>query len=115
MVALYDYPTYLGDFRTMPKQLRSLDEVQSVLASLIKKASVEDPNCTVSLHTIPNTDIKGFDSLTVLEVLTELEEETGIHVDEIVFGLERKPREPRTLEDIAIDIWNRIGKENAHA
>jgi acyl carrier protein len=100
----------------MPLEIRSVADVESLLLKLIKQGSTEDPDCVVQPQTIPSRDIKGFDSLTILEVLTELEEETGIHVEEGIFYVDVKPKRCLSVREVALSIWSNIQKGgNAHA
>jgi acyl carrier protein len=100
----------------MPLEIKSVADVESLLLKLIKQGSTEDPDCVVQPQTIPSRDIKGFDSLTVLEVLTELEEETGIHMEEGIFYVDVKPRKHLSIHEVALSIWSTIQKGgNAHA
>jgi acyl carrier protein len=93
----------------MGSQIESVADIEATLLKLIKRSGVEDgPTCLIAVETIPYRDVDGFDSLTALEVLTELEEETGIHVEEDVFYLDTKPRKYLPIRGIALAIWNEI-------
>jgi acyl carrier protein len=94
----------------MQTEIKSVADIESLLLKLIKRGSTEDPNCVVEPGTVPSRDIKGFDSLTTLEVLTELEEETGIHVEEGVFYVDVKPKKCLSIHEVAQSIWNQIQK-----
>jgi acyl carrier protein len=91
-------------------EIKSAADIEAILLKLIKQASVEDPNCVVQPRTVPNRDVKGFDSLTALEVLTELEEGTGIHVEEGIFYVDVKPKQYLSVQEIALAIWNGLQK-----
>jgi len=94
----------------MEIQISSAEDVESLLLKLVKQASSEDPNCVVRSQTIPSRDIKGFDSLTALEVLTELEEATGIHVEEGIFYVELGPKRLLSIHDVSLAIWKEFSK-----
>jgi acyl carrier protein len=87
----------------MPLEIKSAADIEALLLRLIREGSPEDPNCVVEPQSVPNRDIKGFDSLTALEVLTELEEETGLHVEEDIFFCRYE------TEEIPIHSGNRLG------
>src|ERR1700730_17572802 len=81
------------DIVHMESQIESVADIEATLLKLIKRSGGEDgPTRLIAAETIPYRDVDGFDSLTALEVLTELEEETGIHVEEDVFYLDTKTR-----------------------
>jgi acyl carrier protein len=114
--APYDFLTKMKGYRTMQMEIKSAADIETVLLKLIKQGSVEDPDCVVQPQTVPSRDIKGFDSLTVLEVLTELEEETGIHVEEGIFYVDVKPKKYLSIQDVALAVWNELRKGgNIHA
>jgi acyl carrier protein len=94
----------------MQIELKSIGDIESLLLKLVKQGSSEDPEYNVIPTTIPTKDIKGFDSLTALEVLTELEEETGLHFEEDIFYVDVKPKKYLPIRDIAMAIWNEITK-----
>ncbi len=99
----------------MQTDIKSAADIEALLLKLVKQASSEDPGCAVEPRTIPSRDIKGFDSLTSLEVLTEFEEETGISVEDGIFYVDIKPKKYRTIHEVASAIWNEIqngGKGN---
>jgi acyl carrier protein len=90
----------------MQIEIKSAGDIEVLLLELIRRGNVEDPDCEVKPQTIPIRDLKGFDSLTALEVLTELEEETGIYVEEEVFYIDMKPKKYRSIRETALAIWN---------
>jgi len=94
----------------MQMEIKSPADVEVLLIRLIKQSSAEDPDCAVEPQTVPSRDIKGFDSLTALEVLTELEEETGLHVEEEIFYVDVKPKKYLSVQEIALAIWNELQK-----
>lgn len=94
----------------MQVEIKSALDIEALLLALVKQASIEDPDCVVKPQTVPIRDVKGFDSLTALEVLTELEEGTGIHVEEGIFYVEVKPKKYRTIHDVALAIWSELQK-----
>jgi acyl carrier protein len=100
----------------MSIDIKSAADIEALLLELISRGSTEDPDYVVSPQTIPDKDIKGFDSLTALEVLTELEEETGIHMEGDIFYVDTKPKRYLPVHDIALAIWSRVqegGKSHA--
>jgi acyl carrier protein len=100
----------------MQIEIKSAADIEALLIKLIKEGSPDNQDGVVEPQTIPLKDVKGFDSLTALEVLTELEEETGIHVEEDVFYVDVKPKKYRSIQETASAIWNEIQKEGkAHA
>lgn len=106
----------LKDFLTVQIKIKSVADIEALLIRLIKEGSPDNVDGVVEPQTIPNQDINGFDSLTALEVLTELEEEIGIHVDEDVFYVDVKPKKYRSIQETALAIWNEIQKGGkAHA
>jgi acyl carrier protein len=97
-------------------EIKNVSDIEEILLRLVKKGCGQDPGFTPTATTVPQNDIKGFDSLTTLEVLTELEEETGIHADEDVFYVDLKPRQYLPLRSVAAAIWDKIfgrGEKNA--
>ena len=94
----------------MEIDIKSVADIEALLLILIKSGSSEDPDYDVKSTTIPAKDIKGFDSLTALEVLTELEEKTGFHFEEDVFYVDIKPKKYLPIHDVAEAIWNEILK-----
>lgn len=97
-------------------EIKSAADIESLLIKLIRDGSPQNLSGVVEPHTIPSRDVKGFDSLTALEVLTELEEGTGIHVEEDIFYVDAKPKKYRSIRETALAIWNEIskgGKANA--
>jgi acyl carrier protein len=94
----------------MRHQIESVADLEATLLKLIKRSSVEDPTCLIAADTVPYKDVNGFDSLTALEVLTELEEETGVHVEEDIFYVDIKPRKYLPVREVALAIWNEIEK-----
>jgi acyl carrier protein len=100
----------------MQIEIKSAADIEALLIKLITASSPDDLDGVVEPRTIPNRDVKGFDSLTALEVLTELEEEIGIHVEEDIFYVDVKPKRCRSIQETALAIWNemREGGE-AHA
>ncbi len=100
----------------MQMEIRSAADVEALLLRLVREGSPEDSDCVVEPQTIPNRDIKGFDSLTALEVLTELEEETGLHVEVDIFFVDMKAKKYRSIQEISLAVWNELqkgGKINA--
>ena len=97
-------------------EIKSIADIEALLIKLIRDGSPENLDGVVDPQTVPTRDVKGFDSLTALEVLTELEEETGIHVEEDVFFVDVKPKKYRSIHETALAIWNEISKGGqAHA
>jgi acyl carrier protein len=97
-------------------EIKSAADIEALLIKLIREGSPENLDGAVEPATIPNRDVKGFDSLTALEVLTELEEETGIHVEEDIFYVDVKPKKYRSIQETALAIWSEIQKVGkAHA
>jgi acyl carrier protein len=94
----------------MQVEIKSATDIEALLVKLIRDGSPDNLDAVVEPETIPNRDIKGFDSLTALEVLTELEEETGIHVEEDIFYVDVKPKKYRSIQETALAIWNEIQK-----
>lgn len=100
----------------MQIEIKSAGDIETLLIKLIKDGSPDNVDGVVAPQTIPTQDVKGFDSLTALEVLTELEEETGIHVEEDIFYVDAKPKKYRSIQETALAIWNEIQKGGeAHA
>jgi acyl carrier protein len=96
-------------------ELRTVSDVEALLLKLVKKGCVQDSSFVPTAKTIPLKEIKGFDSLTALEVLTELEEETGIHVEEDIFYVDLTPKQYLPIHAVAAAIWEKIhgrGKKN---
>lgn len=94
----------------MQVEIKSASDVEALLLKLVKQASIEDPDCVVKPETVPNRDIKGFDSLTALEILTELEEGTGIHVEEGIFYVDVRPKKYLSVHDVSLAIWSELQK-----
>jgi acyl carrier protein len=104
------------EFHTMQTEIKSVADIEALLIKLIREGSPDNLDCVVEPNTIPNKEVKGFDSLTALEVLTELEEETGIHVEGDIFYVDIKPTKYRSIHETAVAIWNEIQKGGkAHA
>jgi hypothetical protein len=99
-----------GNLTPMELALKSLADVETLLLKLIKNGSVEDFGLVPTPETIPLKDIKGFDSLSVLEVLTEFEEETGLHFEGEIFYVDVTPKKYLPVHDIATAIWIEIQK-----
>jgi acyl carrier protein len=100
----------------MQVDIKSAADIEALLIKLIRDGSPDNLDGVVEPKTIPNQDVKGFDSLTALEVLTELEEETGIHVEEDIFYVDVKPKKYRSIQETALAIWSEIQKGGkAHA
>jgi acyl carrier protein len=100
----------------MQIEIKSIADIEALLIKLIREGNPDNPDGIVEPETIPNRDIKGFDSLTALEILTELEEETGIHVEEDIFYADVKPKKYRSIQETAVAIWSEIQKGGkAHA
>ena len=93
----------------MPIEIKSAADIEALLLKIIQESNV-DPDCIVLPETIPDRDIKGFDSLAALEALTELEEETGLHFEEDIFYVDVKPKTGRTVHEVALAIWNQLPK-----
>ena len=93
----------------MTMKITAIPELEALLLSLIKAGSLEDAECVVAPETVPFKDIEGFDSLTALEVLTELEEVAGLHVEvEIFFSDEKKKY--LSVRELALAIWKEMQK-----
>jgi acyl carrier protein len=107
---MYDFHTTKKDYLTMQTEIKSAADIEVILLRLIKQGSTEDPDYIVQPQTVPGLDIQGFDSLTALEVLTELEEETGIHVEEGMFYVDVKPKKHLPIHEIALAIWSELRK-----
>ena len=90
--------------------LKSVQDVEALLLKLIKQGSVEDLDITPAPMTVPTKDIKGFDSLTVLEVLTEFEEQTGLHFEGEIFYIDTSPKQHRSVHEVALAIWKEINQ-----
>ncbi len=96
--------------------IKTVQDVEALLMKLIKKGCVDEPNFAPTPMTIPMHDAKGFDSLIALEVLTELEEETGLHFEDDIFYVDLKPKKYLAIHDIAVRIWEEIhGGRRFHA
>jgi acyl carrier protein len=94
----------------MQTGIKSAADIEALLIKLIKEGSPDNLDGVVESKTIPNQDVKGFDSLTALEVLTEFEEKTGIHVEGDIFYVDIKPTKYRSIQETAVAIWNEIQK-----
>lgn len=94
----------------MQKEIKSVADIQALLIKLIRDSSPDNLDGAWGPETIPDRDVKGFDSLTALEVLTELEEETGIHVEGDIFYVDVKPKKYRSIQETALAIWKEIQK-----
>jgi acyl carrier protein len=94
----------------MQIEINSAAAIEALLIRLISEGSPDHLDGLVDSKTIPNRDVKGFDSLTALEVLTEFEEETGIHVEGDVFYVDVEPTKYRSIRETAVAIWNEIQK-----
>jgi acyl carrier protein len=94
----------------MKVEIKSVSDIEALLLTLVKQASIEDPDYVVMPQTVPSRDVKGFDSLSALEVLTELEEGTGIHVEEGIFYVDVKPKKYRSIHDVSLAIWSELQK-----
>lgn len=100
----------------MQTEIKSAADIEALLIKLIRDGSPEHLDGVVEPNTIPNKEVKGFDSLTALEVLTELEEETGIHAEADIFYVDVKPMKHRSIHETAVAIWKEIQKGGkAHA
>ncbi|ADV83164.1 phosphopantetheine-binding protein [Terriglobus saanensis] len=96
--------------------INSTADIEALLIKLIKEGNPETPAEVVESKTVPFKDIKGFDSLSALEILTELEEETGIHVEDDIFYVDVKPKKFRSIQETASAIWATLqkgGKQHA--
>ena len=96
--------------------INSAADIEALLIKLIKEGNPEIPEDVVESKTVPFKDIKGFDSLSALEILTELEEETGIHVEDDIFYVDVKPKKFRSIQETASAIWTELqkgGKQHA--
>jgi acyl carrier protein len=94
----------------MQIEIKSAADIEALLIKLIREGSPDNLDGVVDSKTIPNQDVKGFDSLTALEVLTELEEATGIHVEGDIFYVDLKRAKCRSIQETASAIWNEIQK-----
>lgn len=97
-------------------EIKSTADIEALLIKLIREENPETPEDVVQPKTVPFKDIKGFDSLSALEVLTELEEETGIHVEDDIFYVDVKPKKFRSIHETALAIWAELqkgGKQHA--
>jgi acyl carrier protein len=100
----------------MQTEIKSVADIEALLIKLIRDGSPDNLDGVVEPNTIPNKEVKGFDSLTALEVLTELEEQTGIHVEGDIFYVDVKPMKYRSIHETAVAIWKEIQKGGkAHA
>ena len=100
----------------MQIEMKSSADIEALLVRLIKDSNAENPEAEVEPKTVPLKDIKGFDSLSALEILTELEEETGIHVENDIFYVDVKAKKFRSIQETASAIWAEIqkgGKQHA--
>jgi len=91
-------------------ELKSLRDVQDLLITLIKKGNFEDSELAIKPETDPLKDIKGFDSLNVLEVLTEFEDKTGLHFEDDIFYVDLDSKDSSDIAEIASAIWAEIKK-----
>ncbi len=94
----------------MQIEITSTADIEALLIKLIKEGNPETPEDVVVAKTVPFKDIKGFDSLSALEILTELEEETGIHVKDDIFYVDLKPKKFRSISETALAIWAELQK-----
>jgi len=94
----------------MQIEIKCVSDLEALLIRLIKDGSPGNLDGVVEPETIPSLDLEGFDSLTALEILTELEEETGIHVEEDIFFVDIKAKKYRSIRETALAIWNEISK-----
>lgn len=96
--------------------INSTADLEALLIKLIKESNPEPSGVVVESKTVPFRDIGGFDSLSALEILTELEEETGIHVEDDIFYVDLKPKKFRSIQETASAIWAELQKGgNQHA
>jgi acyl carrier protein len=113
---MYDFLTLMNDFLTVQIEINSAATIEALLIKLMREGNPDNLDAVVGPQTVPIRDVLGFDSLTALEVLTEFEEETGIHVEEDIFYVDVKPRKYRSIRETASAIWNEIQKGGkAHA
>jgi acyl carrier protein len=113
---MYDILTSRKDFPTMQIAINSTADIEALLIKLISEGNPDTPRGVVGSKTVPFKDIKGFDSLSALEILTELEEETGIHVEDEIFYVDVKPKKFRSIQETASAIWAELqkgGKQHA--
>jgi acyl carrier protein len=89
----------------MQVEIKSIADIEALLIKLIKEGNPDSPDQVVEAKTVPFKDIKWFDSLSALEILTELEEETGIHVEYDIFYVDVKPKKFRSIQETASAIW----------
>jgi acyl carrier protein len=94
----------------MQIEIKSTADIEALLIKLIKDGNAETPDEVVEAKTVPFKDIKWFDSLSALEILTELEEETGIHAENDVFYVDVKPKKFRSIRETASAIWAELQK-----
>ena len=96
--------------------INSPADIEALLIKLLKEGSPEAPGDVFESKTVPFDDIEGFDSLSALEILTELEQQTGIHVDNDIFYVDVKPKKFRSIHETASAIWAELqkgGKQHA--
>jgi len=94
----------------MQIEIKSTADLEALLIKLIKNGNPEPVDEIVEAETVPFKDIKWFDSLSALEILTELEEETGIHVENDIFYVDLKPKKFRSIQETASAIWAELQK-----
>jgi len=100
----------------MQIEIKSTADIEALLIKLIKNGNPEPDEEVIEAGTVPFKDIKWFDSLSALEILTELEEETGIHVENDIFYVDLKPKKFRSIHETASAIWFELrkgGKQHA--
>ncbi|WP_263365843.1 hypothetical protein [Edaphobacter bradus] len=91
-------------------EMKTLADVQNLLLALVMKGCAEDSALVVKPQTDPLKDIEGFDSLNVLEVLTEFEDHTGLHFEDDIFYVDLDSKDSRDIAEIATAIWAEINK-----
>jgi len=94
-------------------EIKRVSDIEELLLKLIKNGCGRDPGYTPTSETVPMSDIHGFDSLTALEVLTELEEATGIDVSEEIFYVDLKPKRYLPIRSIAAAIWDQLNAQRS--
>jgi acyl carrier protein len=101
----------------MQIEIKTMADIEALLIKLIKNGNPEPDEEVIEAGTVPFKDIKWFDSLSALEILTELEEETGIHVENDIFYVDLKPKKKfLSIHETASAIWSELqkgGKQHA--
>lgn len=94
------------------RSVATFNELELVLARLIDKTQTGEDKVAITGETVPLKDIKHFDSLTALEVLTELEEEIGFCAQSGAF-LNEINKKKLCVKDVALAIWQQMQAEAA--